>query len=193
MISSLYGTLEAIGDDHVVVRVGGVGLHVYVPATLHKSLGGRGSQIGLHTSLVVRENALTLYGFAEEEERALFEMLLGVSGIGPRMALAALSTLSVEMISNAVAREEAEVLTRVPGVGKKTAQKMVLELKGRLIPEAFPAGIGAVSEVDTEVIAALTALGYSIVEAQAALQSIPEETPDDIEERVLAALAYFAS
>jgi Holliday junction DNA helicase RuvA len=193
MISSLYGTLEAIGDDHIVVLVGGVGLHVHVPASLNKHLGGVGSQVGLHTSLVVRENALTLYGFAEEEERALFEMLLGVSGIGPRMALAALSTLSVEMISNAVAHEEAEVLTRVPGVGKKTAQKMVFELKGRLTPEAFPAGIGMVSEVDTEVIAAMTALGYSIVEAQTALQSIPEDTPDEVEERVLAALAYFAS
>ena len=150
-------------------------------------------QIALHTYLVVRENALALYGFAEEEERALFEMLLGVPGIGPRMALAALSTLSVELISNAVANEEAEVLTRVPGVGKKTAEKLVFELKGRLVPEAFPAGLAAVSDVDTEVIAALTSLGYSIVEAQAALQSIPEDIPDDIEERVLAALAYFAT
>lgn len=193
MITSLYGVLEAIGDDHVVIRVGGVGLQVYVPATLHKSLGGLGSQLALHTYLVVRENALALYGFAEEEERALFEMLLGVSGIGPRMALAVLSTLSVELISNAVAGEEAEVLTRVPGVGKKTAEKLVFELKGRLVPEAFPAGLVAVSDVDTEVIAALTALGYSIVEAQAALQSIPDDTPDDVEERVMAALAYFAT
>lgn len=193
MITSLYGTLEAVGEDYVVIRTGGVGLKVFVPATLHKSLGARGSQIGLHTYLVVRENALALYGFAEEEERTLFEMLLGVSGIGPRMALAALSTLSVEMISNAVANEEADVLTRVPGVGKKTAQKLVFELKGRLVPEDFPLAVAAISEVDTEVIAALTALGYSIVEAQAALQSIPDDVPDDVEEKVLAALAYFAT
>lgn len=193
MIASLYGTLEAVAEDYVVVRVGGVGLQVHVPATLHKSLRGLGSQVALHTYLVVRENALALYGFEEEEERALFEMLLSVPGIGPRMALAVLSTLSLEMISNAVARDEPEVLTRVPGVGKKTAQKLVFELKGRLTPEMLPAGLAAVSEVDTEVIAALTALGYSIVEAQAALQSIPKDTPDDVEERVLAALAYFAT
>jgi Holliday junction DNA helicase RuvA len=193
MIASLYGTLEAITEDFLVVQVGGVGLQVYVPATLHKSLGGIGSQVALHTYLVVRENALALYGFAEEEERTLFEMLLGVPGIGPRMALAVLSTLSMELISNAIARDEPEVLTRVPGVGKKTAQKLVFELKGRLAPEMLPAGLAAISDVDTEVIAALTALGYSIVEAQAALQAIPDDTPDDVEERVLAALAYFAT
>ncbi len=193
MIASLSGRLETVAEDYVIVQVGGVGLKVYVPATLHQSLGAVGSPVGLYTALIVREKSMTLYGFGEEEERTLFETLVAVPGIGPRMALAMLSTLSLELIGNAVASEEYEVLTRVPGIGKKTAQKLIVELKGRLSLGDLPPGMAAISEVDTEVIAALTSLGYSIVEAQVALQSIPEDTPEDIEERVMAALNYFAS
>lgn len=193
MIASLYGILEAIGDNFVVVQVGGVGLQVFVPASYLESLGGSGSPVRLQTYLVVRETALALYGFAEQEQRDLFETLISVSGIGPRMALAMLSTLSMELIRSAVAAEEYEVLTRVPGIGKKTAQKLVFELKGRISGDDLPPGLAFVSDVDTEVIAALTALGYSVVEAQAAVQSIPKDTPDDIEDRVMAALNYFAT
>jgi Holliday junction DNA helicase RuvA len=192
MIASIYGTLQSIHDDHIIVQVGGVGLRVYVPTGVLYKLEGVGHPVGLHTHLAVREDSLTLYGFLEEEERAIFEMLLTVSGIGPRLALAVVSTLSPELLANAIHRDEPEVIARVPGVGKKTAQKVVLELKGRLLPEALPPGLAAISVVDTEVIAALTALGYSIVEAQAALQSIPRDAPEDVEERVRLALAYFA-
>jgi Holliday junction DNA helicase RuvA len=139
----------------------------------------------------VREEDLTLYGFADQEERALFETLIGIAGIGPRIALSVLSTLTVDHLKNAVAHEDPDVFARVPGVGKKLAQKLVFELKDKLVVDRVT-GLAAISDVDTDVLAALTALGYSVVEAQAALQSIPRDAPQDVEERVRLALQYFA-
>ncbi|MEW6579112.1 MAG: Holliday junction branch migration protein RuvA [Chloroflexota bacterium] len=191
MIDTVTGQVAAITKQYVVVVVGGVGLRVHVPATVRDLVDGPGHTVTLYTHLHVREDGLILYGFAEQEERALFETLITISGVGPRIALSLLSTLTVEHIHNAVAREEPDVLTRVPGIGKKLAQKLVFELKDRLILEPS-LGIAALSDVDTDVIATLTALGYSVVEAQAALQAIPRDAPADIEERVRLALQYFA-
>jgi Holliday junction DNA helicase RuvA len=191
MIASISGTLHGIRDQSVVVLVGGVGFEVFVPTNVFNTYAEIGQPIDLATRLVVREDSLTLFGFLLEEERQVFELLLGVSGIGPRLSLAVLSTLSLDVLASAVQRDEPEVIARVPGVGKKTAQKIVLELKGKLLLGDVPAELAAISDTDTEVIAALTSLGYSIVEAQAALQSIPRDTPDEIEERVRMALAYF--
>ncbi len=191
MIASVHGVLEGIRENSLVLRVGGVGVEIFVPMGVLAGMGALGQKVDLYTHLVVREDALALYGFLLEEELTVFRMLLGVSGIGPRLALATLSALSPELLANAIHRDEAEVIARVPGVGKKTAQKIVLELKGKLVPETLPPGLAAVSKLDTEVIEALTALGYSVVEAQAALQSIPPDTPEDIEERVRLALGYF--
>jgi Holliday junction DNA helicase RuvA len=193
MIASIHGTLEHIGGDHLIVQVGGVGLKVYVPGTAFGQVDGVGRPVRLHTHLVVREDSLALYGFVGEGERTLFETLLSVPGIGPRLALAVLSTLSPELLVTAVQRDEPDVLVRVPGIGRKTAEKVLLELKGRLPPEMMLPSLAPISHVDTEVIEALTSLGYSIVEAQAALQSIPHDAPEDVEERVRLALAYFAS
>jgi Holliday junction DNA helicase RuvA len=193
MIATVYGKLEAKYSDHVIVTVGdAVGLRIYVSAHTLDQLGEMGQAVYLQTHLEVREDSLTLYGFLTEEGRDLFIALTSVSGVGPRLALATLSTLSPEMIINAVRREEPAVLARVPGIGKKTAERMVFELKGRLVMEALEEGALAISDVDMEVLGALTALGYSIVEAQAAIQSIPRDTPQDIEERIRIALAYFA-
>jgi len=191
MIDLISGQVTAITKQYVVVLVGGVGLRVHVPASVRDLVDGPGHMVTLHTHLHVREDGLILYGFAEQEERALFETLITISGVGPRIALALLSTLTVEHIHNAVAREEPDVLTRVPGIGKKLAQKLVFELKDKLILEPS-LGIAALSDIDTDVIATLTALGYSVVEAQAALQAIPRDAPADIEERVRLALQYFA-
>lgn len=192
MIASVTGVLQKRGDESVVIQVGGVGLEVYVPVGTYNVLTDLGQPVELFTALVVREDSLRLFGFLHEEEREIFLLLMTVQGIGPRLALSVLSTLSPELLANAIHRDEADVISRVPGVGKKTAQKIVLELKGKLLPETIPAGLAAVSRLDTEVISALTGLGYSIVEAQAALQSIPKDAPDDIEERVRLALMYFA-
>lgn len=190
MIDVVAGKVAALHKDHVVLMVGGVGLRVYVPKTVFDVVDGPGRSLTLYTHLAVREDALVLYGFPDMEERALFETLLGISGIGPRIALAILSTLTVEHLHNAVAREEPEILTRVPGIGKKGAQKIVFELKDRLHIEPAT-GLAAISDIDTDVIAALTSLGYSIVEAQTALQAIPRDAPQDVEERVRLALQYF--
>jgi Holliday junction DNA helicase RuvA len=125
-----------------------------------------------------------------EEERNLFETLLRVSGVGPKPAVSILSTLSLDHLRTAVGRDEPEVLTRVPGIGKKTAEKIVFELKGK-IGIGFLPGISVLSDTDSEVIAALTSLGYSIVEAQSAIQSIPRGSPQDVETRIRLALRFF--
>ncbi len=190
MIDIISGQVATITRQYVVVVVGGVGLRVHVPASVRDIVDGPGHTVTLYTHLHVREDGLILYGFAEQEERALFETLITISGVGPRTALSLLSTLTVEHIHNAVAREEPDVLTRVPGIGKKLAQKLVFELKDRLTLEPS-LGVAALSDVDTDVMATLTALGYSVVEAQAALQAIPRDAPADIEERVRLALQYF--
>jgi Holliday junction DNA helicase RuvA len=190
MIASLKGKVLESGSDHLVVGIGGVGLLVYVPAPLKESLR-IGDDTQLYTYLVVREGALTLYGFESKEERSLFELLLTVNGVGPRLALAVLSTLSADAIRRAVFHEQPEVFNRVPGVGKKTAQKILLQLQDKISDVSGVEAMATISDVDTEVISALTSLGYSVVEAQAALQAVPKDTPQDVEERLRLALQYF--
>ena len=140
----------------------------------------------------MREDALTLYGFENRDEREIFVLLLQVNGVGPKLALTVLSTLSPDAVRRAIFHEQPEVFNRVPGVGKKTAQKILLQLQDRIPAVAGMEPMPAFSDVDTEVLSALTALGYSVVEAQAALQSIPRDTPQDIELRLRAALQYFS-
>ncbi len=195
MIASLTGEVIAQTNDSLVIQVGGVGLLVHVPSTLLAQTRV-GAHIIVYTHLVVRQDALSLYGFEREDERSFFTLLLGVDGVGPRIALAILSTLSVDTIRRSVLAEQADIFSRVPGVGKRTAQKILLHLQGRVGAAAEYAGLAAVTsllDTDTEVLDALTALGYSIVEAQSALQSIPRDAPKDIESRLRIALQYFSS
>jgi Holliday junction DNA helicase RuvA len=141
----------------------------------------------------VREDDLSLYGCATEQELHLFELLLSVSGIGPKVALGLLSSLSIDEIRGAIATEQSAVLSSVPGIGPKTAKKVILELKDKVqFGGEVPALQGPIVEADTEVIAALTSLGYSVIEAQTALQHVPA-TVQDVEERLRAALAYLGS
>ncbi len=186
MIASLSGTVLKIAADHVVLGVGGVGLRVFVPRPVLEDAGGVGRSLRLHTHLVVREDALMLFGFSSEEDLQLFELLLGVSGVGPKVALSILSTLSPELLQSAVLREEPAVLQRVPGIGKKTAERLMFQLRDRL-DVALPTAAVLVSDVDAEVIDVLTSLGFSIVEAQAALQNVPREVKE-VEARVQQAL-----
>jgi Holliday junction DNA helicase RuvA len=193
MIASLRGTVLTIQHpSFLVVEVGGVGFKVFVPASVFDDLDGVGRNIFLHTYLIVREDALTLYGFSSEEQRTLFELLLTVQGVGPRLGLAVLSSLSLDVLRSAVAQEQAEVLDRVPGVGRKTAEKIVFALKDKLGAGAGLGVLAPVSDVDTEVLGAMTALGYSVVEAQAALQNIPKGQGKDVEDRIRLALQYFS-
>jgi holliday junction DNA helicase RuvA len=190
MIATLRGEITQIEDNAVVLEVGGVGLRVAVPAPV-RGRARVGDILLLYTHLVVREDALTLYGFEAQGERELFNILLGVDGVGPKVALSVLSTMTIDSIQRAVFADEADVLSRVPGVGKKTAQKMALHLKDKLKPMDALATMAAMTDKDSEVLAALTALGYSVVEAQSAIQALPKDAPDDTEERLRMALQYF--
>ena len=191
MISSLNGSVSQVGEGNLVIEVGGVGLLVYVPDPLSDE-AKPGQNIFLHTYLIVRQDALALYGFDTAEGRDYFVLLLGVSGIGPKLAVTILSSLNPESIRRAIVTEQADVFNRVPGVGKKTAQKIVFSLQDKITKEEGFEPIATMSDVDSEVLGALVALGYSVVEAQAALQSIPKDVPEDVESRLRLALTYFS-
>jgi holliday junction DNA helicase RuvA len=192
MIATLRGEISQVEDTALIVEVGGVGMRVFVPAPL-RTKAKAGEMIFMFTHLVVREDALILYGFESQADRDLFNILLGVDGVGPKVALSVLSTMTLDAIQRAVFTEEPDLLSRVPGVGKKTAQKMALHLKDKLKPGDGLSKLATISDADSEVLAALTALGYSVVEAQAAIQSIPKDSPDDTGERLRLALGYFKS
>jgi Holliday junction DNA helicase RuvA len=190
MIATLRGEVSQIEDNAIIVEVGGVGLRVFVPAPLRTRLKS-GDGLMLYTHLVVREDAWSLYGFEAQSDRELFNILLGVDGVGPKVALSVLSSMTIDAIQRAVFADEGDLLSRVPGVGKKTAQKMALHLKDKLKPGDTLARVAAMSDTDSEVLAALTSLGYSVVEAQAAIQSLTKDAPDDSGERLRLALQYF--
>jgi len=190
MIATLRGEVTQIEDNSIIVETGGTGLRVFVPRPLREQLKA-GEAVFFYTQLVIREDAWLLYGFESQADRELFTTLLGVDGVGPRTSLAVLSTLTIDTVQRAVFGDEPELLSRVPGVGKKTAQKMVLYLHDRLKPAIGLERIASMSDADSEVLAALTALGYSVVEAQTAIQSIPKDGPQDVEERLRLALQQF--
>jgi Holliday junction DNA helicase RuvA len=192
MIASLEGRIIDKGSDYAVVEVGGVGFQVFVPSP-HIDEMRVGDSKFLFTYLVVREDSLTLYGFINAEEREYFGLLIGVSGVGPRLALATLSTLNPDTIRRAILSEQPEIFTRVPGIGKKSAQKISLHLQDRIQAIDGLEPVAMMDDTDTQVLEALVALGYSVVEAQAALQSVPRDTPDNVETRIRLALQYFST
>jgi holliday junction DNA helicase RuvA len=192
MIASITGRIQELAPDGLVVEVGGVGLLVHTPAAT-RDQARPGDSLFLYTYLVVREDSLTLFGFETREAREFFTLFLTVNGVGPRLALAILSTLSPDAIRRAIFHEQPEVFNRVPGVGKKTAQKILLQLQDRISADIHLEPVSTLTDTDAEVIGALTALGYSVVEAQAALQAIPRDTPPAVEDRLRAALAYFST
>ena len=190
MIASLEGVVTEKLEDGIVLSVGGVGFQVHVaPASVDKFELHK--MAALHTYLVVREDALTLFGFETQEEKEMFLMLLAVTGVGPRTAMAVVSAAHIDLIKRAVLNEQPELLSQVPGVGKKTAQAIVLHLQGKFKGD-ISSGRGLESNLDSDVVAALTSLGYSLIEAQTALQMMPKDTPEDLETRVRTALRYFS-
>ena len=175
MIARLTGLLAEKNPPCIVLDCHGVGYEVWAPMSTFYNLPAAGEKVMLLTHLVVREDAHTLYGFGSEGERAAFRALIKISGIGPRMALAVLSGMSVADLAQAVAAQEAARLTRVPGIGKKTAERLLLELKGKLGAESG-ALTGAAAPGDGaqgDIAQALLALGYSEREAAAALKALP--------------------
>lgn len=189
MIRMVRGVVMARGKDYLVVDVNGVGYKVFVtePAALETNSN---EEILLHTYLQVREDALNLFGFTDTDELAMFELLIGVNGVGPKVALSTLGVLSPDMLRSAVNAEDPGMIARVPGVGKRTAEKIVLELRGKVRQVSGIQSLAYASDVDSEVIDGLISLGYSVVEAQRAVQKLPKEAVG-VEDRLRIALSQF--
>ncbi len=181
MIALIRGEVIARGADHVVVDVRGVGYRVFVPR--HPA----SDAVTLHTHHIVREDAQQLYGFETREELALFEMLISVSGVGPRAALSLLASSSPALLASAIAAGDVAALSKAPGVGKKTAERLIVDLKGKVARAGIERETAAVP-VDDEAAAALQALGYTAAEALAALRAVPAAGSASTEERLTAAL-----
>lgn len=191
MISTLKGTVTDKGENFLVVETGGLGFKIHLTAPLVARWGAMGRQVQLFTHLHLRENEVSLYGFETKSELTFFQALLGVSGIGPKVALGALSGANVDALRSAIAAGDSDYLTQLPGIGKKTAQRIILDLRGKLeAEELIPAPV--LSSVDEDVLAALLSMGYSESETRAALASLPQEEMP-VEERLLLALRYFGS
>ena len=196
MIAMLRGTVVASTIGDVILDVGGVGYQVHIPAGT--TVGAPGATLTLHTHLAVREDALTLYGFPDPAGRSLFTTLLGVTGVGPKLALAALGTLGSTGLRRAVVTEDVESLTAVPGLGKKSAQRMILELReklGALAADGIPGAVatpGSPQDARAEVRSALAGLGYVPSEVAAAMDRLASSADDSPEELLRDALRVLA-
>ncbi len=190
MIAGVKGTIEAIGSNWVIVDVGGISFQVFVPTSTLSTMGVVGQPTKLHTHLHVREDNLSLFGFSSAREMALFETLITVKGIGPKLGLALLSAMDVEQLTMAIAGGDAALLTAVPGIGKKTADRIVLELKDKVGGDWILTQDLEAVQGNSDVLAALTSLGYSVTEATRAVATLPN-TKMNIEDKIKLALKYF--
>ncbi|MFZ4550393.1 MAG: Holliday junction branch migration protein RuvA [Aquabacterium sp.] len=175
MIARLTGELAAKAPPYVLVDVHGVGYEVQVPMSTFYNLPELGAKVTLLTQFIVREDAQLLFGFLTAGERESFRELIKISGVGPRIALALLSGLNTEELAQAVSAQDASRLVKVPGVGKKTAERLLLELKGKLAPVLSAPGFSVANDAQGDILQALVALGYSDKEAQAALKALPAD------------------
>jgi len=175
MIGRLNGTLADKNPPQVLVDCNGVGYEVDVPMSTFYNLPGLGEKVSLLTHFVVREDAQVLFGFGSAPERAAFRQLIRISGVGPRTALSVLSGMSVGDIAQAVTAQDASRLVKIPGIGKKTAERLLLELKGKIGADIGAGSVTVASDSQADILQALVALGYSDREAQAALKALPKE------------------
>jgi Holliday junction DNA helicase RuvA len=188
MIAGLHGFLADVEESAVIVDLHGFLVRAFAPGSTLGSLGAIGDSIRLHTYLAVREDALTLYGFATKAELQFFELLIGVNGVGPRAALGLLTFADPGTIYQAIADEDTTLLSRAPGIGKVTAGRIILDLKRKLPDDFAPTLGGAVDNRDQETVAALESLGYTSAEARNALAAVDNRSGMTIEERIIAAL-----
>ncbi|MFC2073058.1 Holliday junction branch migration protein RuvA [Chloroflexota bacterium] len=191
MIASLHGTLESLGSDWVIINVNGIGFQVYMSTSTLSTLGAIGKEVHLHTYFHLREDNATLYGFTSTDELELFQTLIGVSGLGPRLALAIYSVMNVEQVIMAIATGSVDLLTVVPGIGKKMAERLILELKDKIGAGLLATPAAQLVQENTDVIAALTSLGYSVSEASRAVATLPPSSNLSLEEKVKLAFQYF--
>ncbi|MFL5627902.1 MAG: Holliday junction branch migration protein RuvA [Ktedonobacteraceae bacterium] len=194
MITSIHGILEASGVDQAIIRVGGFSVRVFAPVLTLNRLNETGMEVTLYTHFHVREDGMTLYGFAGEEERDAFEQLIAINGVGPKAALALLSVMDARSLYKAIADEDQQRLALAPGVGKKLAARLVLELKGKLPAAVLVGGTSSTpsGRIQAEVLEALMGLGYSTAEAQQALAKIPQDQGMTLEQQITYALRSFA-
>lgn len=192
MIAGLDGTLEHISADSAIVKVSGISFQVYLPPSALGRLGSPGDRVRLHTYLHLKEDATALFGFATPQELDLFKMLISVSGVGPRSALSMLSSLPADELAAAILSENVDLITQAPGVGKKTASRLVVDLKGKL--EKGWGSLGGVSPAsdNADLIGALTTLGYSAADAGRAAAAVPAAEGVTLEERIRLALRHLS-
>ncbi len=193
MIASLHGKLESLGSDGAVINAGGLGFRVYMSTSTLSTLGAIGEEVKLHTYLHLREDNAALYGFASTDELGLFQNLISVSGLGPRLALAMLSAMNIERLTMAIATSSVDLLIEVPGIGKKMANRLILELKEKIGAGWITTPAVQLVEENAEVLAALTSLGYSVSEATRAVASLPPDSKLSLEDKVKQTLAYFTT
>lgn len=191
MIASLNGKVESLGADGAIINVGGIGFQVYMPTSTLSILGAVGEEVKVYTHFHLREDNATLYGFASAGELGLFQTLIGVSGLGPKLAVAMLSAMDAEKLTMAIATGNAELLAEVPGIGKKMANRLILELKEKIGAGWITTPAAHLAQENTEVLAALTAMGYSVSEANSAVATLPAASDLPLEEKVKLALQYF--
>jgi Holliday junction DNA helicase RuvA len=187
MIATLEGILEYRGNDSIIIDVGGIGFRVYVSGSTLSQLGAIKGKVSLYTHLHLREDNVSLYGFASSEELALFKNLISVSGVGPKVALALLSALNPGQLVMAITSGNADLLSQVPGIGKKMASRLVIELGGKLEKQWKEVALPLAPE-SADIIAALTGLGYSLAEATKAISKLPDSEELSLEEKVKMAL-----
>ena len=181
MISFIKGELVSVKEDKIIVEAGGIGYNIFVPTSLLPNLPQTGSEVKIYTYLNVREDAMNLFGFLNEDDLDMYKMLLGVNGVGPKAALGVLSNISANDLRIAIVSDDAKTIAKAPGLGNKTAQKIILELKSKIDLEAtlgniesdasIPAGIN--DDDRNEAVQALTALGYSASESMKAVRKVP--------------------
>jgi Holliday junction DNA helicase RuvA len=194
MISHLVGAIEHVGQNHVVIEVGNIGYHVKVPASVLARLPQVGEKVKLFTIQVVREDDISLYGFLAKEERSLFSLFLSVSGIGPKLAMALISGFSLDRLVSGIAQGDVELLSSISGIGRKTAERIVVELKEKIArayavqPAQMTVGLKGEQGVISDSISALIALGYSPREARDAIMCLKTGNLSSVEEVIKEAL-----
>jgi len=192
MIEIIKGKVVGKGELYLILQNGGIGLKVWTPVSVSSSIDV-GEIAQLYTALVLRENDINLYGFIDAKARDMFRSLIKVNGVGPKAALSVLSFHNVLNIYQAVYLKDFQQFVRVPGIGNKTAQKIILYLQDKLEPMLEGMQFDQDGNIDSELIEALVGLGYSVVEAQASMQSIPKDCPDELAEKLRLALKYFSN
>jgi Holliday junction DNA helicase RuvA len=193
LIVGIEGILESRGADWAIIKVDGVSLKIYSPASTLSCLGVPGGKVQLHTHLLIGEDSIALYGFISPEELELFTTLIRVDGVGPKSALAMLSAMTPEQLALAISGGNVDLLAQLPGLGKKTASRLVLELKGKLEKEWAGITPSYLAQDNASVVAALTGLGYSVAEATQALAALSDSPELSLEEKIKLALQQLAS